>query len=28
MELGCLFGQGYLLGKPEEDAIWGHVPLV
>jgi len=28
MELGCLFGQGYLLGKPEEDAVWGHVPLV
>jgi len=28
MELGCLFGQGYLLGRPEENAAWGHVPLV
>jgi diguanylate cyclase (GGDEF)-like protein len=28
MELGCLFGQGYLLGRPEPDATWGNVPLV
>ncbi|WP_159015260.1 EAL domain-containing protein [Cognatiluteimonas profundi] len=27
MELGCLFGQGYLLGKPQEEATWGTVPL-
>jgi diguanylate cyclase (GGDEF)-like protein len=26
-DLGCLFGQGYLLGKPEVEAIWGNVAL-
>jgi diguanylate cyclase (GGDEF)-like protein len=28
MELGCLFGQGYLLGRPETEANWGSVSLV